>query len=80
MLNQKRGNIAMAHDSNSRALNTVINVHSCHLRSSLEVLWWGFVGVQISVLSDLVLFTVVLLSKDNFYIRGKCGRYPKQCN
>ena len=70
----------MAHDSNSQALNAVINVRSSHLRSSPEVLWWGFVGVQISVLSNLVLFKIVLVSKGNLYIKGKCSGYTKQCN
>ena len=80
MSNQDRGNIAMAHDGNSQALNAVINVRSSHLRSSPEVFWWGFVGVQISVLSNLVLFKVVLVSKGNLYIKGKCSGYTKQCN
>jgi hypothetical protein len=70
----------MAHDSKSQALNAVINVRSSHLRSSPEVLWWGFVGVQISVLSNLILFKIALVSKENLYIKGKCSGYTKQCN
>lgn len=76
MSNQKRGNIAMAHDSKSQALNTVINVCS---NTSLEVIWRGFVGVEISVLSNLVLFKTILV-KDNLYHKGKRSRHTKQCN
>jgi hypothetical protein len=70
----------MAHDRKSQSFNAVIDVFSSYLRSSIEVIWWGVIGVEIRILSNLVLFKIILISKDNLYYKGKSSKYTKQCN
>lgn len=76
MSNQKRGDIALAHSSKPQALNAVINMRSKDLRRPPEVLWWGFVRVQISVLSNLVLFKIKLISKTSYRLKGNAAGIP----
>jgi hypothetical protein len=80
MSNQNRGNIALAHDGKPQALNTVINMPSSELRKSREVLWWGFVGVKISVLSNLVLFKIELVCKTTCRSKGNAVGIPSNAD